>query len=418
MESASENLTIAKMVSLPRLKVYDQELQEWEEKNSYQNTLPIVDKNTYIGIEVEVENITTFQQSSPYWRMIEDGSLRNNGREFITPPIRAWRIEHALMQLFNVDLNQDIDFSERTSIHIHMNIRTLTVPQLESLIITYILFEKVLFNFIGNNRYNNIFCVPIVETDIGENLLNMITNKSPEVAWQKYTALNLLPIMNKGTIEFRHMSGTKDIERLITWINLLLSLKKFALQKSPEYIWKRINTLNTTSEYRLFAEEVFGEFLPILWNDNFNKAVATCITYVKQFCIRNTFGIQLRQEFRNEFDSNRNASESLTISHIEDVLQRIHQADAQRAMQIIDEWPVERQPRPPLPEDEIEFDEMVDDQVAFDPWLRGIQATNPLRNPPDGINMQFFTGTTAVPPPIVPMPPIRTVARRPTRRNI
>lgn len=354
------------MVSLPRLKVYDLELQEWEEKNSYQNILPIVDKNTYIGIEVEVENVHVFKQTSPYWRMIEDGSLRNSGREFITPPIRAWRVERALTQLFNIELNQDIDFSERTSIHIHMNIRTLTVPQLESLIITYILFEKVLFNFIGNNRYNNIFCVPIVETDIGENLLSMITNKNPEVFWQKYTALNLLPIMSKGTIEFRHMSGTKDIERLITWINLLLSLKKFALQKTPEYIWKRINTLNTTSEYRLFAEEVFGEFLPILWNDNFNKAVATCITYVKQFCIRNTFGIQLRQEFRSEFDSNRNTPENPTTTTIDDVLRRIRQADVLRAQQIVDQWTTEPQQRQTPSEDEIRFDEGVEDQVAFD----------------------------------------------------
>lgn len=417
MESTSEDLTIAKMVSLPRLKVYDQELQEWEEKNGYQNTLPIVDKNTYIGVEVEVENVKIFKQTSPYWRMIEDGSLRNSGREFITPPIRAWRVERALMQLFNVDLNHDIDFSERTSIHIHMNIRTLTVPQLESLIITYILFEKVLFNFIGNNRYNNIFCVPIVETDIGENLLNMITNKNPEVSWQKYTALNLLPIMDKGTIEFRHMSGTKDIERLITWINLLLSLKKFALQKSPEYIWKRINTLNTTSEYRLFAEEVFGEFLPILWNDNFNKAVATCITYVKQFCIRNEFGIQLRQEFRSEFATNRNTPESFTTTSIDDILQRVRQIDAQRAMQIIDDRPVERQPRQTLQEDEIRFDDGVEDQVTFDPWLRGIQTTATGRNAAD-INMSFFTQeTNAVPPPIAPMPPVRTTARRPARRN-
>ena len=49
--------------------------------------------------------------------MIEDGSLRNNGREFITPPIRAWRVEHALVQLFTNELNSDIEFSERTAMH-------------------------------------------------------------------------------------------------------------------------------------------------------------------------------------------------------------------------------------------------------------------------------------------------------------
>lgn len=293
MEDPSEELTIAKMVKLPRLKVFDTELTAYEEQTPFENQYQIVDKNTYLGIEVEIENVLKYNQVSPYWTMIEDGSLRNQGREFITPPIRAWRIEQALSTLFNQEINKDIDFSERTSIHIHMNIRTLTVKQLEALVVTYLVFEKVLFNYVGNDRYNNIFCVPIVETDIGENLFDLITNQKLNIDWQKYTALNLLPILQKGTIEFRHMNGTEDIKRIITWINLILSLKKFALQKSPEYIWERVSTLNTTSEYRLFGEEVFGEYIQLLWNQDYNEAVSDCITYVKQFCITNPFADEL-----------------------------------------------------------------------------------------------------------------------------
>jgi len=293
MEDTSNDVTISKIVSLPRLKVFDAELTAYEEQNPFKNQYPVVDKNTYLGIEVEVENVQRYNHASPYWKIIEDGSLRNSGREFITPPIRAWRVEHALSTLFNKEINEDVDFSERTSTHIHMNIRTLTVKQLEALIVTYLVFEKVLFNYVGNDRYNNIFCVPIVETDIGENLLGLIQNKNPSVDWQKYTALNLLPIMEKGTIEFRHLNGTGNIKHIITWINLILSLKKFALQKTPDYIWSRIATLNTTSEYRLFGEEVFGEYIQLLWNQDYNEAVSDCITYVKQFCITNPFADEL-----------------------------------------------------------------------------------------------------------------------------
>jgi len=297
MENPPKELTIANMVQLPRLKVFDAELTSYEETHEYENKYPIVDRNTYLGIEVEVENIQFYNQTSPYWRMIEDGSLRNNGREFITPPIRARRVEHALNDLFEQDLNKSIDFSERTSIHIHMNIRTLTIKQLEALILTYLVFEKVLFNFSGPERYTNIFCVPLVETDVGEDLLELIQNKNPAVAWQKYTALNLLPIMQKGTIEFRHLGGTKDIKKIITWINMILCLKKFALQKSPEYIWNRIKTLNTTSEYRLFGEEVFKELIQLLWDVDFNSNVSDCVTYVKQFCIPNPFSTELRLKY-------------------------------------------------------------------------------------------------------------------------
>lgn len=293
MEDTSNDVTISKIVSLPRLKVFDAELTAYEEQNPFESQYPVVDKNTYLGIEVEVENVLRYNHTSPYWRMIEDGSLRNQGREFLTPPIRAWRVERALSTLFNQEINKDVDFSERTSIHIHMNIRTLTVKQLEALVVTYLVFEKVLFNYVGNGRYNNIFCVPIVETEIGANLLGLIKNKNPSVDWQKYTALNLLPIMEKGTIEFRHLNGTGNIKHIITWINLILSLKKFALQKTPDYIWSRIATLNTTSEYRLFGEEVFGEYIQLLWNQDYNEAVSDCITYVKQFCITNPFADEL-----------------------------------------------------------------------------------------------------------------------------
>ena len=113
----------------------------------------------------------------------------------------------------------------------------------------------------------------------------------------KYTALNLLPIHDRGTIEFRHMAGTKDIEHLMTWINLILSLKKFALRNEPEYIWHRIETLNTTSEYRMFAEEVFGILAQHLFTPLFNKNLAYCITYIKTNCIKNPFKTELISKF-------------------------------------------------------------------------------------------------------------------------
>ena len=86
---------------LPRLKVFDTELTTHEEKFPFKGEFPVVDKNTYLGIEVEVENVQTFHNISPYWRITEDGSLRNAGREFITPPIRAWRVEQALTLCLN-----------------------------------------------------------------------------------------------------------------------------------------------------------------------------------------------------------------------------------------------------------------------------------------------------------------------------
>lgn len=326
MANDPKQLKITDLVQdLPRLRVFDEELRAYEEENPFQAQYPVVDKQTYLGIEVEVENVHRFDRNSPYWTVIEDGSLRNRGHEFITHPLRAWRAEHALSKLF-LALNKDIDFSERTSIHIHMNVRTLTVAQLEALILTYMVFEKSLFSFVGNNRYNNIFCVPITETGLGTQLTDLFNNNQVVLGWMKYTALNLIPIREKGTIEFRHLSGTQDIERLITWINIILSLKKFALKNPPEYIWNRIETLNTTSEYRMFGEEVFGNLIHTVFNESFNEDVGTCVTYVKSKCITNRFRDTLfNSKFSEKSPLLKLISPSLNFDYLEDLDQFIQE---------------------------------------------------------------------------------------------
>ena len=296
MDTTTEEPTIAKLVpDLPRLRVFDEELTKYETNYPPIQSIKMVDKNTYLGVEVEIENVRTWLGVSPYWTMTEDGSLRNSGREFITPPIKAWRLEHALETLYNKEINSDTEFSERCSIHVHMNIRTLTVNQLEALIVTYMVFEKVLYEWVGQNRYQNVFCVPLCETTLGSKLHGLIFSKNPMVhGWQKYTGLNLLPITEKGTIEFRQMYGTKDIQETLMWVNMLLSLKIFALRQTPEYIWEKISSLNTTSQYRMFGEEVFGELIHTLYTDTYNNNVANCISYVKRCCFQNNFQLLLK----------------------------------------------------------------------------------------------------------------------------
>lgn len=294
MDTTPKDVKITDLVEgLPRLRVFDEELKAYEENAKFSPSIPVVDRNTYLGIEVEVENVHKWNSvHSPYWTVTEDGSLRNHGHEFLSPPIRAWRVEHAFTRLLE-SVNSDVEFTERTSIHVHMNVRTLTLGQLEALVLTYMVFEKALFSFIGNNRYDNVFCVPLCETNMGIHLDGIFQQNHVNINWMKYTALNLLPIREKGTVEFRHLNGTKDVKRLMTWINLLLSLKKFALRNPPEYIWNRIETLNTTSEFRMLGEEVFGSLLHNIETSSFNKNIEDCVTYVKTKCIKNLFADEI-----------------------------------------------------------------------------------------------------------------------------
>lgn len=227
-----------------------------------------VDPKGIVGIEVEVENVTriTPEINLGFWRIDNDGSLRNNGKEFISAPIPTAYVVPALENLFR-SLNKDLDFSRRTSIHVHFNVTQMTLDQLTGFLYVYLSVEKLLFDYAGLKRATSVFCVPLTETVLAQSLVRHprdsaeIFYRKLQGFWQKYTALNLLPMYEQGSIEFRHMPGTASISRIVTWINLLSCLKLFVYRYSLEQVIHKISQLNTSSGYSEFLEDVFGKYL-------------------------------------------------------------------------------------------------------------------------------------------------------------
>jgi len=110
--------------------------------------------------------------------------------------------------------------------------------------------------------------------------------------WFKYFALNISPLWggedqnNKGrigTIEFRHMEGTTNVERIITWINLIVSLKLAAKKLDLIELKENIRVMNTTSAYYWLAEQVFNRWGSVITTQKtFQSDVETCITRLKE----------------------------------------------------------------------------------------------------------------------------------------
>jgi len=245
--------------------------------------------NTLLGVEVEVEGIYTPVDFPYMWEHKQDGSLRNNGIEYVTFPTPSCYIPALLAELQEglVEYNKPV-YSSRTSIHVHMNVLDLTVEQLKSFVLLYLCFEKALFEYVGGDREKSIFCIPLVHAGYVGNLKylfsmedeNRYQLKDLAGSWHKYTSLNLKTINSFGTVEFRHMSGTNDIKKLIGWLQLILSLRSFALTCSKEKLYALIEYLNSTSEYEAFACSVFKDtrelltpFLQVAMEDN--------ITFIK-----------------------------------------------------------------------------------------------------------------------------------------
>lgn len=268
---------------------------------------PAVELNTMVGIEVEAENVTApFIAGIPLWSCVQDSSLRNNGREFITAPLAPEVARDALITLFAGFKKVPVDFSWRTSIHFHLNLRNDKVQQLLSLLLLYTLFEDSLFGFVGDLRKQSNFCVPVQETNMSAEISNVLNGREhiPGLCheWSKYTALNIRPLCyndhagtplggnqssnsGKGTIEFRHLEGTADIAKVLNWMNLILCLQRAARDMSLDDLEERILNIHTREQYIAMLRDVFQDHAALLPVRGFQQILYSSVAYAKEcFC--------------------------------------------------------------------------------------------------------------------------------------
>ena len=272
------------------------------EAHGLPNTLTWPDPKILIGIEVEAENVLIINNNLTlgWWQIENDSSLRNNGREFKTYPMACRYTQPALEFLFKY-INTSIDFSKRTSIHFHLNVRDLTVNQLAGLFITYLPFENLFFQFADLSRRTNLYCVPIVETDLLDAAPHewkaLLSNIS--LSWHKYSALNLLPITNFGTVEFRHMPGTNDVIKLCNWVRLITRLKLAAKRYDYVDLLKIICALNTTSGYHEFLNMIFEQDAELFNTNDLKSLMEKPVALIKSSMLANEFNSTVLKQVTN-----------------------------------------------------------------------------------------------------------------------
>jgi hypothetical protein len=157
----------------------------------------------------------------------KDGSLRNNGYEYVSSYAQSREnlvksFEHLHKNLTFYDKHDP--YSHRTSTHVHVNVCSLKVSHVKNMLLLYALFEEFFFAMVKPYRRDNIHCVLLTDTylpkDYGKTLPWLVEK------WHKYTALNLKPVANFGSVEFRHLHGTGDVVEVDTWLHVLENLWK------------------------------------------------------------------------------------------------------------------------------------------------------------------------------------------------
>lgn len=286
MENEVNNRKISDYFDLPNWSQSQRNTAYKQEDENWKPSIALASDKYHFGIEVEVEGVPepfVRCKHRSYWDITQDNSLRNAGVEFVSVPLRGDQVENAVRQL-QQSLPESHEFSPRTSVHVHMNVRDLQINQIMNLMLVYTVVEELLFGYAGDNRQQNVFCVRITDTEYVRNYRNFQIDPRQVVHyWNKYTALNLLPMESKGTVEFRHMAGTIDPEKIVNWVNLLACIKTYAKNTPITAILQQVHMLNSSSMYEIFLDEVFGKWAHLLMpkNHSLQEKMENAISYVK-----------------------------------------------------------------------------------------------------------------------------------------
>lgn len=221
------------------------------------------DANFIVGIEVEAENVTIAHPHPEGWNHHNDGSLRNHGMEYISVPIGGSAINKYIASFYD-NIPEKWSFSQRTSTHVHVNIQDFSYDELGRLLFVYCACEPILFDFVGEDRANSSFCTPLLQSYYPNHLIHQIVRGGAAGAggggtaiqrWEKYSAVNLSRCHDLGTIEFRHMHGTRDKIKMLLWLKILQGMYRFARKHSIDEM------------YDIFRKADANFIIQAIWSD-------------------------------------------------------------------------------------------------------------------------------------------------------
>lgn len=193
-----------------------------------------------IGLELELESSKAqplaWVDKQSMWTVHNDGSLRQNGVEYVfANPLWGGDIDAAL-QLFE-DSTKGTAFVDTGygSTHVHYNVGNLYTTEVMSIVVGWSILEDAFLTVCKPSRDGNNFAqrfnvlnnlVTTLSSSYGANkrIDRLFANVSQD--YWKYANLNLATIRTFGTLEFRPYHSTWDTKEIRAWIDRIINFCK------------------------------------------------------------------------------------------------------------------------------------------------------------------------------------------------
>lgn len=212
---------------------------------------PLLPSNDFVGVEVELEGFDEIHKSimeSGFWSVESDPSLRGGGKEFLyryplngQDIITSMKEFDTFIQWYEGEYGEErIDCSERTSVHVHLDVRGMTSKQLLNLALINMTFEGSLLKLFGPGREDSNYCLPMEKGTDRFRLAHLMSDDQGSIlqaiSSSKYSSFNTLPIKTQGSVEFRIHTGCKSGEDILNWIYIILCMKSYALSMDVNWL--------------------------------------------------------------------------------------------------------------------------------------------------------------------------------------
>lgn len=193
-----------------------------------------------VGVEIEVEGRNLPVDVRGAWECVNDGSLRNGYEYRFVFPQRPEDVSGALDSLFDYFRKAEtvLENSNRCSTHVHISVQGRKINEITSSIVLWCTFEEILIKYCGEERQKNHFALSSSDAN---GLISawrgfLQTGRAAFPNGLKYSALNILPIYDKGSIEIRVGAAADDYEGVNKWVTLCYALTDYAMErfKNPQ----------------------------------------------------------------------------------------------------------------------------------------------------------------------------------------
>lgn len=190
------------------------------------------------GVEIEVEGKNLPRQLGDVWRVEKDGSLKTaEAWEYVMPkPLDLLGVKKSLDYLAMSYLahKSQVDESIRAGVHVHVNVQEWNIKQLMTFATAYYIIEDVLMNWCGPDREGNLFCLRTKDAEfILFRLYKTLSSRNLKHLNNdviRYASLNFLSLFNYGSVEFRGMRGTGNLDTIYDWVRIIDDLKNASLK--------------------------------------------------------------------------------------------------------------------------------------------------------------------------------------------